>query len=55
MNRMVVDDITDDCKTLLRPMKMLDDIYRIWCETVGRKHRPDDPYESYFDNEYVER
>jgi hypothetical protein len=31
MKKMVVDDITDDCKTLLCPAKFMDDIYRVWC------------------------
>ena len=64
MQRMIVDDITDNCKTLLCPAKMMDDIYRIWCEVEGVKRRlypgEEDPYgykkkyETYFPNEYVD-
>ena len=36
MERLVVEDITDECKTLLCPGKFMDDIYRIWCETETR-------------------
>lgn len=57
ISRMVVEDLTDNCKTLVCPAKMVDDIYRIWCE--GRTYRrrplpgePEDPYCSYFENEY---
>lgn len=54
---MVVEDTTDECKTLINPAKLMDDIYRIWCETktVRRRQLPDeklDPYDSYFENEY---
>ena len=52
--KMVVDDLTDDCKTLLCPAKMMDDIYRIWCETTTVKANAKDPYGSYFANEYKE-
>ena len=52
--KMVVDDLTDDCKTLLCPAKMMDDIYRIWCETRTVKANAKDPYGSYFANEYKE-
>ena len=61
---MVVDDLTDRCKTLLCPAKLMEDIYRIWCETTGVKRKlypgEEDPYgykqkyESYFANEYVD-
>lgn len=56
---MIVEDLTDDCKTLLCPTKFMDDIYRIWCETKGMKRRvlpgqQEDEYESYFKNEYVD-
>ena len=63
-SRMVVEDIVDDCRTVLRPAKMMEDIYRVWCETKGvkwRLHRgEEDPYgyrekyEAYLDNEYRE-
>lgn len=62
MKRLVVTDITDNCKTLLCPAKMMDDIYRVWCETVGLKRKllkgETDPYgyrakyDSNFTNEY---
>ena len=57
MQKMVVDDTTDECKTLVNPAKLMDDIYRIWCETKTVKRRslpgePEDPYDSYFENEY---
>lgn len=57
MQKMVVEDTTDDCKTLINPAKLMDDIYRIWCETKTVKRRslpgePEDPYDSYFENEY---
>ena len=59
MRKMVVDDLVDDCKTLICPAKLMDDTYRVWCETVGKKRRklpgePEDPYEAYFENEYVD-
>ena len=59
---MVVEDTTDDCKTLINPAKMMDDIYRIWCETKGVKRKlfPGEEdkygykvkYDAYFENEY---
>jgi hypothetical protein len=53
MERLVVEDITDECKTLLCPGKFMDDIYRIWCETETEKARYGDfPYDMYFKNEY---
>ena len=62
MSRMVVEDIVDECKTLICPAKLMDDIYRIWSEAKGVKRKllpgEDDPYgykakyESYFENEY---
>ena len=62
MNKMVVDDTTDGCKPLINPMKMMDDIYRVWCETKGvkRKLLPGEEdkygyktkYDAYFENEY---
>ena len=57
MQKMVVDDTTDECKTLINPAKLMDDIYRIWCETKTVKRsslpgEPEDPYDSYFENEY---
>ena len=55
MQRMVVDDLTDNCKTLINPMRMMDDIYRIWCENRTVRVRPDKyPYDMYFSNEYRE-
>ena len=52
MQKMVVDDLTDDCKTILCPARMMDDIYRIWCENETFYANPSDPYDSYFSNEY---
>ena len=53
MSKMVVEDITDNCKTLLCPAKFMDDIYRIWCETTSVPARYGDyPYDMYFPNEY---
>lgn len=52
MQKMVVDDLTDDCKTILCPAKMVDDIYRIWEENTTFKANPSDPYDSYFSDEY---
>ena len=62
MNKMVVDDTTDNCKTLVNPAKMMDDIYRVWCETKGVKSKllPGEEdkygykakYDVYFENEY---
>ena len=62
MQKMVVEDTTDDCKTLVNPAKLMDDIYRVWCETQGVKRKllpgEEDPYgykskyDSYFKNEY---
>jgi hypothetical protein len=62
MQKMVVEDTTDDCKTLINPAKMMDDIYRIWCETKGVKRKlfPGEEdkygykvkYDAYFENEY---
>lgn len=59
---MVVEDTTDDCKTLVNPAKMMEDIYRIWCETKGvkRKLLPGEEdkygykakYDAHFENEY---
>ena len=37
MEKMVVEDTTDGCKTLVNPTKLMDDIYRVWCETKGVK------------------
>lgn len=51
---MVVQDLEDDCRTLLAPARMMEDIYRIWCETHSHKANDEDPYDSYFDNEYKE-
>lgn len=31
MQKMVVKDLTDDCETILRPAKLMEDIFRIWC------------------------
>lgn len=56
MQRMIVEDVTDDCKTLLCPTKFMDDIYRIWCETMDVKTNMylEDykDYENHFPNEY---
>jgi hypothetical protein len=62
MQKMVVEDTTDDCKTLINPAKMMDDIYRVWCETKGvkRKLLPGEEdkygykvkYDACFENEY---
>ena len=56
MLRMVVDDTTDDCKTLICPTKFMDDIYRIWCENeVVKTNMYIDEYgkfENHFKNEY---
>ena len=52
MERMIVEDTTDDCKTIVNPAKLMEDIYRVWCETKGVKENPEDKYESYFENEY---
>ena len=62
MQKMVVEDTTDSCKTLVNPAKMMDDIYRVWCETKGRKRSlsPGEEdkygykakYDAYFENEY---
>lgn len=53
MSRMVVDDITDNCKTILCPARFMDDIYRIWCENTTVPARYGDyPYDMYFANEY---
>ena len=52
MERMVVEDTTDDCHTIVNPAKLMEDIYRVWCETKGVKENPEDKYESYFENEY---
>ena len=54
MHRMVVDDVTDDCKTVLCPAKFMDDIYRIWCESRTKKAHESDQYDSYFANEYID-
>ena len=35
IQRLVVKDTTDDCDTLLNPMKLTGDIYRVWSETRG--------------------
>lgn len=35
IQRLVVKDTTDDCDTLVNPMKLVDGIYRIWCEVKG--------------------
>ena len=61
---MVVEDTSDDCKTLLNPVKLMDDMYRVWCEAKGVKRTlfpgEEDPYgyksryDSHFDNEYKE-
>ena len=51
---MVVQDLEDDCRTLLAPARMMEDIYRIWCENRTFKADPSDPYDSYFDNEWRE-
>ena len=53
MSRMVVEDVTDDCKTILSPARFMDDIYRIWCETSTVPARYGNyPYDMYFENEY---
>lgn len=62
MLKMVVEDTSDDCKTLLCPAKLMDDIYRIWCENEGMKRRllPGEEdkygykakYDSHFKGEY---
>ena len=55
MQRMVVDDLTDECKTLLCPARFMDDIYRIWCETTTVRVHPElYPHDMYFSNEYKE-
>ena len=54
MQKMVVQDLEDDCRTLLAPARMMEDIYRIWCENKTFKARPSDQYDSYFDNEWRE-
>lgn len=51
---MVVQDLEDDCRTLLAPARMMEDIYRIWCENKTFKAKPSDQYDSYFDNEWRE-
>lgn len=48
---MVVDDLNDDCKTLLCPSRFMDDIYRIWCCSRTVRVHPH-PYDMYFENEY---
>lgn len=62
MSKMVVDDLTDNCKTLICPAKFMDDIYRVWCCSKGVKREllpgEEDPYgykkkyDAYFENEY---
>ena len=53
MRNLVVDDLTDDCKTLICPSRFMDDIYRIWCCSRTVKSRFGDyPYDMYFENEY---
>lgn len=37
MERMIVEDTTDDCRTIVNPAKLMEDIYRVWCETKGVK------------------
>ena len=55
MQGWVVDDITDGCKTLVCPTKLMNDIYRIWCEAqTGGKNPPAYPRDMYFSNEYKE-
>ena len=59
IGRMVVEDVTDECKTLICPTKLMEDIYRIWCEGRTFKRRAlsgedEDPYDSYFENEFAE-
>ena len=54
MQRMLVDDLSDNCKTILCPAKMMGEIYRIWCENATKKHHEYDPCGSYFANEYME-
>lgn len=36
MQRMVVDDLTDDCRTMLAPARLMEGIYRIWCDAETR-------------------
>lgn len=62
MQKMVVEDTTDDCKTIINPAKLMDDIYRVWCETKGVKRKlfPGEEdkygyktkYDAHFENEY---
>ena len=53
MRNLVVDDLTDDCRTLICPSRFMDDIYRIWCCSRTVKSRFGDyPYDMYFENEY---
>ena len=53
MEKMVVEDITDNCKTILCPAKLMEDIYRIWCCSRTRRFG-NYPYDMYFENEYKE-
>ena len=62
VQKMVVDDLTDNCKTIICPAKFMDDIYRVWCCSKGVKREllpgEDDPYgykakyDAHFENEY---
>ena len=58
MRRMIVDDTTDGCKTMLNPAKFIDDIYRIWCENEVERSGMYFPYygkwQTHFKNEYWE-
>ena len=52
MSRMVVEDLNDDCFTILCPSRLARDIYRIWCSSIELKNKQGG-YE-YFPNEYKE-
>jgi len=58
ISKLVVEDLTDECSTLLCPAKLMDDIYRIWCETRDVKTRLYFPqygeYQNHFHNEFVD-
>ena len=52
MEKMQVEDLTDNCKTLVNPSRLAEDIYRVWCDTI-RVKSPDGKG-MYFPNEYKE-
>ena len=39
MSKMVVEDLTDKCFTLINPTRMAEDIYRIWCGSIDRQDK----------------